>query len=60
MQNPRRISFIAIAGFASQASNTVSSIVHAMHMQCNHKNADYMQLHNMQQYHVYARSPDLV
>ena len=56
MQNPRRVSLIAIAG-----SNTVSSVVHAMHiMQSNHKNADYTQLRNNQQYHVYARSADLV
>ena len=32
---------------------------YAMHMQSNHKNADYMQICNMQQY-VYARSADLV
>ena len=31
-----------------------------MHMQSNHKNADYMQLRNMQQYYVYARLPDLI
>ena len=29
-------------------------------MQSNHKNADYTQLRNMQQYHTYARSADLV